>query len=132
MAANPAAFYETAHDSVTVDGGFARNRQRRIPVKKSEKQTAGKRRSRAKKWLMGGMLAFVLVIAAVIVCMLTRLDAIVKAAIEKYGSAATATAVRVESVKIRLKQGSGAIRGLTIANPDGILKIGMPVAVKIQ
>ena len=68
---------------------------------------------------MGGTLAFVLLFAVAIVCVLTRLDAIVKAAIEKYGSAATATAVRVESVRIRLREGSGTVRGITIANLRG-------------
>jgi hypothetical protein len=48
-----------------------------------------------------------------------RLDAIVKSAIEKYGSAATGTAVRVESVHIRLREGKASFRGLTIGNPAG-------------
>jgi len=48
---------------------------------------------------------------------LTNLNAIVKAAIEKCGSEATKTAVRVSSVKIILKEGTGAINGLTVANP---------------
>lgn len=53
---------------------------------------------------------------------LTNLDAIVKAAIEKYGSEATQTAVRVKSVKLDLTGdmiGSGAIMGLTVGNPKG-------------
>jgi hypothetical protein len=54
--------------------------------------------------------------------LLTNLDAIVKAAIEKYGSEATQTAVRVNSVKLDLTGdmiGSGAINGLTVGNPKG-------------
>ena len=53
---------------------------------------------------------------------LTNLDSIVKAAIEKYGSQATQTAVRVNSVKLDLTGdmiGSGAINGLTVGNPKG-------------
>jgi len=54
---------------------------------------------------------------------LTNLDAIIKAAIEKHGSAATETAVRVDKVRVKLtdgvKTGTGSIKGLTIANPNG-------------
>jgi len=60
-----------------------------------------------------------LVVAGVVFYVMTNLDAIVKTAIEKYGSEATKTAVRVSSVKIRLSAGSGEIGGLTVANPRG-------------
>lgn len=54
---------------------------------------------------------------------LTNLDAVIKAAIEKHGSAATQTAVRVDKVRVKLtdgvKTGTGSIKGLTIANPKG-------------
>lgn len=49
----------------------------------------------------------------------SNLDNLVKAAIEKYGSEATKTAVRVARVNISLRNGAGTINGLTIANPDG-------------
>jgi hypothetical protein len=75
--------------------------------------------SRVRRWMAGIASAIVLLIVLVVLCALTRLDAIVKAAIEKYGSAATQTTIRVESVKIRLRQGTGIIRGLTIGNPEG-------------
>jgi uncharacterized protein involved in outer membrane biogenesis len=61
----------------------------------------------------------VVVIAAAIILILTNIDSIVKAAIEKYGSEATKTAVRVSSVKIHVTSGEGAIAGLTVANPHG-------------
>ncbi len=48
-----------------------------------------------------------------------NMDSIVKSAIEKYGSMATKTSVRVSSVKIRLSSGEGSISGLTVANPAG-------------
>jgi hypothetical protein len=60
-----------------------------------------------------------LVVAGVVFYVMTNLDSIVKAAIEKYGSETTKTAVRVSSVKIRLSAGSGEISGLTVANPRG-------------
>lgn len=59
---------------------------------------------------------------------LSNLDAIVKAAIEKYGSEATQTAVRVEKVRIKLTEGDGAVYGLTVANPGGF---AMPHAVSL-
>jgi hypothetical protein len=60
-----------------------------------------------------------LIVAGTIFYVMTNLDSIVKAAIEKYGSEATKTAVRVSSVKIHLSAGSGEISGLTVANPRG-------------
>ncbi len=72
-----------------------------------------------KKIIIFVVLAFVLVIAGIVVYVLTNLNSIVKAAIEKYGSEATKTAVRVSSVKIDLRNGEGAILGLKVANPDG-------------
>jgi hypothetical protein len=47
------------------------------------------------------------------------LDSLVEAAIEKYGSELTGTEVAVDGVEIGVRDGSGAIDGLTIANPDG-------------
>jgi hypothetical protein len=59
------------------------------------------------------------VLAAAIIYLMTNLDSIVKTAIEKYGSQAAKTAVRVSSVAIRLTAGEGEINGLTVANPQG-------------
>ena len=86
---------------------------------KKQKSKSSQKKSGIRKSLVVGTLILVILIAAVLVCVLTRLDSIVKAAIERYGSQATNTKVRVESVKIRLREGSGAIRGLTLANPEG-------------
>lgn len=72
-----------------------------------------------KKTILIVGLLIVLALAGGVYYLLTNLDAIVKAAIEKYGSEATQTAVRVDSVHIELKDGSGDIRGLTVANPPG-------------
>jgi hypothetical protein len=51
--------------------------------------------------------------------LISNIDSIVKAGIEKYGSRATGTDVRVASVKIRLRAGEGSIGGLSIGNPSG-------------
>jgi hypothetical protein len=72
-----------------------------------------------KKIIISIIVVLVLFIAGSVFYVLTNIDSIVKAAIEKYGSEATKTAVRVSSVKIKLANGEGALRGLTIADPPG-------------
>jgi hypothetical protein len=72
-----------------------------------------------KKIILFILLALVLILAGTVLYVLTNLNSIVKAAIEKYGSQATKTAVRVSSVKIKLKNGEGAVLGLKVANPSG-------------
>ncbi len=75
---------------------------------------------RTKLILIGGALA--LVAAGTLAFVLTNIDWLVKSSIEHYGSAVTKTSVRVSSVSIKLLQGSGAIDGLTVANPQGFLQ----------
>ncbi|MBT8118858.1 MAG: hypothetical protein KJN89_03985 [Gammaproteobacteria bacterium] len=72
-----------------------------------------------KKVIFGLLLVIVIAIIGAVYYVLTNLDALVEAAIEKHGSEATQTAVRVDSVKIDLSNGAGGISGLTIANPSG-------------
>lgn len=72
-----------------------------------------------KKIILGLALVIILAIAGGVYFVLTNLDALVEAAIEKHGSEATQTAVLVDSVKIDLSNGAGGISGLTIANPKG-------------
>lgn len=59
------------------------------------------------------------IVAAGLFLLIFNLDAIVEAAIEKYGSKATGTDVEVSTVKIKLKAGEGLISGLSIGNPSG-------------
>jgi hypothetical protein len=75
-------------------------------------------------------------IAGAVYYVMTNLDSIVKGAIEKYGSEAAKTAVRVSSVSIRLTEGKGEISGLTVANPHGfsspnVFRLGK-ISVKID
>jgi len=63
--------------------------------------------------------AVVLFLAAGLAFLFTNLDWIVKNAIERFGSQATGTRVRVDRVALRPVQGKGAIEGLTVANPRG-------------
>ena len=72
-----------------------------------------------KKIILGIIVVVILAVGGGIYYGLSNLDAIVKAAIEKYGSEATQTAVRVDKVRIKLTEGDGAIHGLTVANTGG-------------
>ncbi len=80
--------------------------------------------------------AVVLILAGAVVFVLSNLDMIVKRAIEKYGSEATKTAVHVGSVSIRLTEGEGAVKGITVANPKGfssdpVFALGL-ISMKIE
>ncbi len=72
-----------------------------------------------KKTLLAITLILVAAIAAAIYYLFTNLDAIVEAAIEKYGSEAVKTSVQVDRVAIRLTEGLATVSGLSIANPEG-------------
>jgi len=72
-----------------------------------------------KKIILGLVLLITIAIAGGVYYVLTNLDSLVEAAIEKYGSEATQTSVLVDSVKINLADGAAGISGLTIANPAG-------------
>lgn len=69
------------------------------------------------KKLMIGILVLVLVIAGAGYFLFSNLDSIVKAAIEKYGTQATGTEVKVSSVGISTTTGEGTLSGLVISNP---------------
>ncbi len=78
----------------------------------------------------------VLALAAALVFIATNINRIVKSAIEHYGTEAAKTSVRVSSVSLRLSEGSGAIEGLTVANPQGfssphVLSLGS-ISVRIE
>jgi hypothetical protein len=72
-----------------------------------------------KKIILIVVLLIVAVVGVALYYVFTNLNAIVKAAIEQVGSQTTQTAVRVDKVKITLSDGTGTIRGLSIANPKG-------------
>ena len=72
-----------------------------------------------KKVILGLILIIVIAIAGSIYYLLTNLDDLIEAAIEKYGSEATQTSVLVDSVKTDLTDGAASITGLTISNPAG-------------
>lgn len=72
-----------------------------------------------KKTLLIVVVLIITAIAGGLYYVLTNLDSLVKEAIEKYGSQATQTSVRVQRVNIQLKDATAAITGLTVANPSG-------------
>jgi AsmA family len=72
-----------------------------------------------KKIIISIILALVLAFVATIIYVSTNTNSILKAAIEKYGSQTTKTAVRVSSAMLKLSSGEGAVLGLTIADPPG-------------
>ena len=61
----------------------------------------------------------IVITAAGLYFLIRNLDAIVEAAIEKYGTIAAGTPVKVQAVRIGLKEGRGSVKGLTVANPPG-------------
>jgi hypothetical protein len=92
--------------------------------------------TRKKKLLVIIAAAGGVILAAALAFLWTNLDWVVKNAIERYGSQATGTRVRVERVALRPTQGKGAIEGLTVANPRGyaaphILSLGA-ISVRIE
>lgn len=64
---------------------------------------------------------FVLVAAAagLLFYLNSNIDSIVKAAIEKFGSQAAHTALTLDSVKLEIASGAGALYGLGVSNPEG-------------
>ena len=71
------------------------------------------------KKILIGLIVLVIIIAGAAYYLLSNLDNIVKAAIEKYGSEVTQTSVEVSSVHIGLTDGLGTITNLVIGNPKG-------------
>lgn len=72
-----------------------------------------------KKTIWAIIIILMIAVAGAVFYVFNNLDAIVKAAIEEFGSEAVKTSVQVEGVEIRLTEGAAAISGLTVANPDG-------------
>ncbi len=64
-------------------------------------------------------IGIVVVAAAAIYFVGSRLDSLIEAAIEHYGSEIAGVPVRVGSVSIKLADGRGTIRGLRVGNPPG-------------
>lgn len=72
-----------------------------------------------KKVVLGAILVLLIAIGGGVFFLLSNLDSLVKKALETYGSEAAQTTVAVQKVKIDLRDGSGNITGLSVANPSG-------------
>ena len=71
------------------------------------------------KKILIAVIILLLAVAAALYYVFSNLDAIVKAAIEEFGSEAVKTSVQVDTVAIGLAEGSASVQGLTVANPKG-------------
>ncbi len=69
------------------------------------------------KKLLVGLLVLVILVGGALYYTWSNLDHIIKMAIEKYGTAATQTTVSLDSVKLSLTSGEGALNGLSVDNP---------------
>jgi len=74
---------------------------------------------KAGKWLLGIVGVIVIVAAVLIFGVLGNLDGIVKQLVEKVGSDVTKVEVTLDSASIKLKDGRGELKGLTLGNPSG-------------
>jgi len=72
-----------------------------------------------KRVLIIGGVVIVVIVIGVAYTLYTSLDSIIEAAIEKYGSQYTGTAVAVDGVELDLTSGKGTINGFSVANPAG-------------
>jgi len=73
-----------------------------------------------KSKVIGGMVFLLAVaIGAGIYFTLSNLDSLIAGLIEKHGSEAVGTSVQVSGVHLKVREGSGAIDNLSIANPPG-------------
>jgi hypothetical protein len=75
-----------------------------------------------KRWLYigGGIILGILILLGIgLYFLVSSLDSIVEAAVEKYGSEMTQAEVQLDQVQIELTSGKGALRGLTVGNPEG-------------
>jgi len=109
---------KSAKKNVKKTAGKSSRKTAKKPVKSKMPKRNKKKRSGRKALIVTGIVVLIC-IAGGVAYLLTNINFIVKSAIEKYGSRATQTAVRVQGVDIHLKNGAGDIRGLTVASPKG-------------
>lgn len=74
---------------------------------------------KAGKWLLGIVGVIVVVAGILIFGVLSNLDGIVKQLVEKVGSDVTKVEVTLDSASIKLMDGRGELKGLTLGNPSG-------------
>ena len=75
-----------------------------------------------KRWLLiggGAVAALVVIIVVAVVFLVSSLDSLIQAAVEKYGSVATQAKVTLSEVEISPSSGQGVLRRLVVGNPQG-------------
>jgi hypothetical protein len=83
---------------------------------------------KVRKVFLSAVVVVLLAAAGAAWWLFSSLDGLVKQAIEHWGPQITGVAVKVDSVKIEVTQGRGAIRGLVVGNPKGF---ATPQALKL-
>ena len=71
------------------------------------------------KKILVGLVVLVVLAAGGLWYVINSLDALIEAAIERYGSEATGVSVSVGAVRISLREGVGSIEDLVIGSPEG-------------
>lgn len=71
------------------------------------------------KKILAGFALLIVLLAIGLYFLGSNLDSFVRTAIEKYGTAATQTTVKLDGVKITLTSGEAALAGLSIGSPAG-------------
>lgn len=71
------------------------------------------------KKILIGLAVVIVLVAGAAVYFLTNLDSLVQQAVEKYGSEATRTEVALSKVDLSLKEGTAALNGFRMGNPEG-------------
>ena len=74
---------------------------------------------KAIKVLGGVVVLLIVIIAGAAFYLLNNINPIVKDIIERVGPTVTKTAVNVDTVDIKPREGSGALKGFSVANPEG-------------
>jgi hypothetical protein len=93
--------------------------------------------SRKPLWIVGGVIAGIIVIAVVVVGIIfASIDSIIKTAVETYGPRMTQTEVKLDKVSLSTTTGEGKLEGLMIGNPKGFatasaMKLG-EISIKID
>lgn len=74
---------------------------------------------KAVKIILGLVIAIIAIVALVAVLALQNINQLVKTAVETVGPDVVGTEVRLAEVDIKLQDGRGTLKGLTVANPAG-------------
>ncbi len=71
------------------------------------------------KNLIGVAVGLAVIALVVLIVIASRLDRIIKHAVETYGPEATGTSVTLDGADVSIWSGEGSLKGLVIGNPDG-------------